>query len=382
MKYFPLIWTGLWRKKLRTIFTCLSITSAFLLYGVLHGVTSGLDQVIGQMSDARLRVQNRVSITRPLPIRYLQSIEAVPGIDHVAYIAWLDAYFRESKNAIQASAVEIQRLVDTTPDVQLTPNTIEGMQHNRLGAVVGRDLANQYGWKIGDRVPLHSNIWVNSSGSSDWAFDIVGIYTIKDGSESKEFWVNYNYFDEARVFGKGHVLMFIATLKTGVNSAGAARQIDTLFRNSPDQTYTQNDREWLRSLINQIGNVNLFVFAIIAAVLFALLFLTTNTMMQSIRERIPELAVLKVVGFSGRAVTALVFAEALLLCVASALLGLLLAVRLVPGVFKAVGFGSTPMPFSVVALGLALAGSVAFLSAVLPTLRLRRMRVADALAGL
>ena len=312
----------------------------------------------------------------------LAALQGLPqSVEHAAFVSWVGGYYRDPQDSIQASAVDMQKLLEVSPDVVLAPAAVKAMREMRTGAVVGADLARQYGWKVGTRVPLRSNIWVQENGSSDWAFDIVGLYSSRDGSPSKEFWVNYDYFDEARIFGKGTVTMFIATVKPGAQSAGVSERIDSLFRNSPDQTYTQNDRDWLRSLIGQLGNLNYFVAAIIAAVLFALLFLTMNTMMQSISERIPELAVLKVFGYRDGLVSALVVFEALLLCAAGAGAGLLAAGFLVPLMFKATGFGTAPMPLNVAVLGGALAVAVALLSCVAPMLRLRRLRVIDAIAG-
>jgi putative ABC transport system permease protein len=382
MKYFHLVLSAVMRRKVRTLFTCLSIIVAFLLYGVLHGVTSGFDEVIGQMSQARLRIQNRAGMTRPLPIRYVSDIEKIAHVEHVAYVVWLDTYFRDPQNSVQASAVDMQRLVAVSPDVVLPPGAVAAMRGMRTGAIVGQDLARQYGWTVGTRVTLRSKIWVQANGSPDWAFDILGLYSSTDrSSPSNEFWVNYDYFDEARARGKGWITMLLATDSGGAQSSQVTADIDAHFRNSPDQTYTQNDRDWMRSLIGQIGNLDVFVAAIVGAVLFALLFLTTNTMMQSINERLPELAVLKVFGFGDSLVAALVVVESLLICITGAAIGLLAASFLVPILFNATGFGIEPMPINVLVLGAGLAAVVALVSALAPMLRLKHLRVIDAIAG-
>jgi putative ABC transport system permease protein len=223
---------------------------------------------------------------------------------------------------------------------------------------------------------------MRKDGAQEWTFEIVGIYSWADGKvPSNEFWVNYSYFDEERTFGNGTVTFYFARINEPARSAQIAEQIDGLFANSPNETQTQNERDWLRGRINQIGNMAFFVNAIIGAVMFALLFLTGNTMMQSVRERIPELAVLKTYGFSNGAVVSLVVGEALLLCGVAAGIGLGIARLASPSIFRAIGAGGLALPWNVIGTGLAVAAVVAIISALPPAWRTQRMSVVDALAG-
>jgi putative ABC transport system permease protein len=232
-------------------------------------------------------------------------------------------------------------------------------------------------------VTVHSPVWAKEDGSNDWTFDIVGVYGIPEGAFPADgnFWINYDYFDEERTFGKGRVTLYTVLVDDGDRAAAIGAEIDALFANSADETLTQSELDFFTAQVERVGNIGFIVNSIIAAVLFALLFVTGNTMMQSIRERVPELAVLKTYGFSNLAVSSLVFAEAALLCVTSAIVGLSVAAVLFPTMFDAMGVAPIPMETSTLVSGVAIAFAVAAVSSWLPTWRAQRMNVVDALAG-
>jgi putative ABC transport system permease protein len=258
------------------------------------------------------------------------------------------------------------------------------MLRTRTGAIVGRDLAETYGWSIGDRVPVSSQVFARRDGSYDWAFDIVGIYDFTDAYEnfnSNELWINYEYFDEERAVGNGLVLLYFVGIDDADLAAPISESVDSLFANSPAPTQTMNEREFVRAQLDQLGDIDFFVTAIIGAVFFTLLFLTGNTMMQSVRERIPELAVLKTYGFGNLKLMSLVFAESLLLCLFSAAVGIAIAGTFFPSLLSSLNVGTLPMPISVFVIGLGFASLLGILSALPPALRAQRLNVVDALTG-
>jgi putative ABC transport system permease protein len=382
MKYLPLIWAGLWRKPVRTVLTLLSIVVAFLLFGVMHGVAAGIDDIVNQMSDTRLRIQSRVSLSEPLPLAHLARIEGVPGVQGVGLYNFFAGYYQEQKNSINAGAIDIERMTVLFPEIEIDAAAFDAMRVTRNGALIGRDLAAERGWKVGDQIPLRSNVWTRKDGAQEWLFEIVGIYGFADGKiPTNELWLNYGYFDEARAFGNGTVTLYFARIGDPGRAAQISESIDELFANSTFETQTQNERDWLRSRINQIGDMAFFINGIIAAVLFTLLILTGNTMMQSVRERIPELAVLKTYGFSNRAVMGLVFGEALLLCGIAAAAGLAVAAEIAPRIYRLIGAGGLSLPWTVVALGAGVAVLVAVVSALPPARRVQKLNIVDALAG-
>ena len=382
MKYLPLVWAGLWRKRVRTILTLFSVMVAFVLFGALHGVTAGIDGIIDVMSETRLRIMSRVNITQPLPLAHLARISTVPGVEAVSYYNFFAGYYQEPGNGVQVGAIDPETLDAIYPEMQLDPKYIAAMKQTRNGALVGMDLAAERGWKIGDRIPLGSAVWRRKDGAQAWDFEIVGTYGSTSGRmPTSELWINYDYFDEARAALNGTVTLYFVKIADATRSAATSEAIDALFSNSMDETQTQNEKDWVRAQIAQIGDMGFFVNAIILAVMFSLLFLTGNTMAQSVRERIPELAVLKTYGFSNAAVMSLVFGEALLLCAVAAGIGLGIASVIAPVIFREIGAGGLSLPWSVFGVGLAISVGVAVVSAVPPAWRVQRLNIVDALAG-
>lgn len=382
MKYLPLIWAGLWRKPARTILTLLSVSVAFLLFGTLHGVIAGFDTGIEMLSDTRLRVQSRAGILTGLPLAHLPDIESVDGVAGLGYFAIFPSYFQVPLNPIAAGAVEMDRFFQGFPDVTISEEHQLAMKSNRMGAIIGEDLAIEHAWEIGDRVTLTSGFWAQEDGTRDWSFEIVGTYRFKGaGLPSNEFWFHYEYLDEARSRAKGTVHLYFVTIDDPLLAGRISADIDRLFINATYPTITENEKDWLRSRLDQIGNIEFFVNAIIGAVLFTLLFLTGNTMMQSVRERTPELAVLKTYGYSDVMIILLVLAEALILCVIAALLGLGMASLAFPSIFAGLGVGPIPLTLSVIVDGFAIAILLAVLSTVPPAWRAQRLNIVDALAG-
>jgi putative ABC transport system permease protein len=378
MKYFPLLWAGLWRKRTRTIFTILSVVAAFLLYGLLQGVNAWLGNALEDSKVNRLYTVSRISYVEPLPLAYTQQLESVPGVDRVAYFHWFGGYFQDQKNQVQSYAVEPQRMFDVYKEWKVPKDQLERMIHQRNAAIVGASTAKRFGWKVGDHVPLRTPIWTRKDGAASYDFEIVGIYTAP--AQDNIFLMNYDYFDEARAFGQGRVAIFVFTIKDPTQSAAIAATVDKMFANSPNETKTQNEKEFAQAQIKQLGDIGFMVNGIVGAVLFTLLFLTGNTMMQSVRERIPELAVLKTVGFTDGMVTTLVLAESTLLCVIAAFIGLGLAALAFPGIGKVVG-GTVTLPLGVLGTGAIAAIGLALISGLPPAWRANRLAVVDALAG-
>jgi putative ABC transport system permease protein len=382
MKYLPLVWAGLWRKRARTVLTLLCIVVAFALFGLLHGFTAAIGGIVDAMSDTRLRIMSRVNITEPLPLAHQQRIATVPGVEGVSYYNFFAGYYQETRNSIQVGAIDVETFNAIYPDIELLPEHVAAMKQTRNGALIGEDLAKEWGWKIGDRLPLASAVWRRKDGAENWDFEIVGSYRSPSGRvPTSELWINYAYFDEARAAANSTVTLYFVKIADSSRSAEISERIDALFANSMFETQTQSEKDWLRAQIAQIGNIGFFVNAIIAAVMFALLFVTGNTMMQSVRERIPELAVLKTYGFSNTAVVSLVIAESLLLCSVAAAIGIGIAALLSPPIFREFGAGGLNLPLPVVTMGLGLAAAFAVVSALLPALRAQRLSIVDALAG-
>lgn len=382
MKYLPLVWAGLWRKRARTILTLLSVAAAFLLFGILHGVTATFDDIVAQIGDERLRTMSRVNLLESLPLAQLPQIETVPGVRQVAYYSIFFGYYREPDNGIDIGAISAERFFKAFPEVVVPEDQKAAMLRTRTGALVGKDLAEEHGWKVGDRVPLRSRRDTRKDGLEDWTFEIVGLYEFEDDVfPAEEFWIHHEYFDEARTFGNGTVNFYFEVIDDPNRAAAISEEIDGLFVNSSDQTQTMSEKEWVRAQINQIGNIEFFVNAIIGAVLSTLLFLTGIIMWQSVRERIPELAVLKTYGFRDGTLITLVCIESLILCGVAAVVGLGLAGTVLPMIFKSLGAPALPTPLTIIVTGFVAAVLLALVSAATPVWLVRRLNVVDALAG-
>jgi putative ABC transport system permease protein len=379
MKYFPLMWAMLWRKKLRTSLTLLSIVIAFLLFGMLQGINAAFQETIERSNVNRLIVTNRISLTESLPYSYLSQIESIPGVAMVSHESWFGPYYQDPKNLIVAFPVEPEREFRAHPEIVIPKEQVAALTRTRTGAIVGAGLVRKFGWKIGDRVPLHSTIWVKASdGTSDWDFDIVGIYEEPSNRTREDaLFFNYKYFDEARSFGKGTVGWYVVQLSDPSQSARIAATIDRLFANSPNETKSQTEKEFQQAFLKQIADISLIVTYILIAVFFALLFAVGSTAMQAVREQVPELAVLKTLGFSDTRVLVLVLVQALALCVVSALLGLAIADLLFPVLRDTLGV--VKMPVRVIVEGSLIAVILAAATGVIPAWRAKRLVIVEAL---
>jgi putative ABC transport system permease protein len=380
MKYLPLIWAGLMRKKLRTAFTLLSILVAFLLFGLLQGVNAAFSRGVEGAHLNRLVVQGKISMTDQLPQAYRRQIAAVPGVTGVTFASWFGGYYQDPKNTVFSFPVEASTYFDIFPELVLAKDQLQALIKTRIGAVIGRKLAEEHGWKIGDSIPLKSTIWTKQDGTSDWEFRVVGIFEVpEDTAQEQRLFFNNDYFYEARALDKGLIGWYSVRIDDPAHATAVAEAIDKLFANSEHETKTITEKEFQQSFLKQFGDINFIVTTIIGAVFFALLFLTGNTMMQSVRERIPEFAILKTIGFSDRAVLSIVVAEGLVLAVTAAALGLAASAAAFPLLQDVVGVPR--LPATVLGLGLFYAVLLALITALLPGWRVARINIVDALAG-
>jgi putative ABC transport system permease protein len=377
-----LIRAGLLRKKARTILTMASIVVAFLLFGLLQGINQDIKNGLSGAANGRLWTSSRVGVLSSLPISLMSRIAAVDGVRSIAHITFFGGYFRDAKNAIPAFASNIDQLAAVYPELNIPQAQIDAMKATRTGALVGRPLAAKYGWKVGDKIPVGTTLWPNIEGGNHWTFDIVGIFDAASKyagtSLGNGFWFNHDHFDEARRSDRHRVHQFIIQIDRPSRATEISSKIDKLFENSSDETRTQTENAAIQSQIKQLADIDFIANSIAGAVMFTLLFLTANTMMQSVRERIPELAVLKTFGFSGGVVCALVLAESLLLCLFAAIIGLLLSAAAIKIIGSALGTGV--LPPAVIFSGLAMAVLLALISGLPPAVRAQRLNIVDALA--
>jgi putative ABC transport system permease protein len=380
MKYLPLLWANLRRKRLRTTLTFLSVVVAFLLFGLLEAVGYALTGGAELAGQDRLVTQHRVSLIQYLPKSYLDRIRAVDGVRVATSQDWFGGLYRDDRTQITATAVEADTFFQVYPEFAVSPEHMKAWHSTRTGAIVGSDVADRFGWKVGDKVPLRSNIFRKREGSDTWDIDIVGIYHVDNGDNTNLF-LQYDYLNEARTYGHDEVGWIIMRIADPSRAAAIESTIDALFANSSAETRTTTESAFLQGFANQMGNIGRIVTIVAAAVFFTMLLVTANAMAQSVRERVRDIAVMRTLGFSNGSVVALVLAEGLAMTVTGSVIGLWLGDALAKSVGKQMQqflpLMMTP-PNSYIA-GLALAVGLGVLSCAIPCLQVWRLEIVDQL---
>ena len=324
-KHLPLIAASLRRKRLRTFFTIASILVAFLLFGLAESLRFALQSGVEVAGADRLFTMHKVSFTQLLPASYENRIKAVDGVVALTPQTWFGAWFQDERNQIPTFPTKPEAFLRVYPEIRVPEDQRVAWLADRSGVLVGRSVADMFGWQVGDAVPLQSAIWRRSDGSQTWEVTVRAIYDLQTGGDTRQIVMHQDYFEEARQQGKGLVGWYLVRVADVDRAPAIARQIDALFANSPYETKTSSERAMAQSFVNQIGNVGAILSAIVAAVFFTMLLVTANTMAQSVRERTNELGVLKTLGFSNRGVLGLVLAESVLVTTLGGLAGMLLA---------------------------------------------------------
>jgi putative ABC transport system permease protein len=380
VKYLPLVFAGLWRRPMRTVFTFLSIVVAFILFGILTGLDSGFDHTLKVSRLDRLFVDPRFGGL--MPLADVDQIARVPGVKVVAPRRGLLGYYQDPKNTLGFIMTD-HRFFEARPELTATPAQIAALEADPTGIIITKFLTQRFGWKTGDKVPFISAV-PTTDGSQTWTFNVIAVIDDSSNPGQSGYVIgNYNYLDQRRVKDKGLSDRFLVIIDDPGQAVQIGRTIDKLFTNSPNPSRTESEKTNSEAGLVALGDVSVLTHAVIGAVLFMILFLTGNTMMQSVRERVPEFAVLKTLGYSDTGVLALVIAEAVLLCLAAGLVGLAIInlvgpfySRLVPDI---AGLFLLTWPSFFLGLGAALLTALA--ASLIPALRVKKLNVVDALTG-
>jgi putative ABC transport system permease protein len=383
MKFLYLVWCNLKRKKLRTTLTLLSIVVAFVLFALLSALKLAFVGGV-QMADAnRMIVRHRMSFIQPLPYAYMARIARVPGVSTISHQSWFGGIYQDPKNQFGTFPVDPEAFLAMNPEISLPADQKEAWLKTRTGAIAGRALAERYGWKIGDRIPMNSPIWPNKSGNA-WQFEIVGIYDgTKKTSDVTSFFFRYDYFDEARERGAGSVGWYQVRLDDPKRAPEVATAIDLEFANSPAETKTETEAAMFQGFAQQLGNIGIIVTAILGAVFFTILLVAGNTMAQSVRERTQELGVLKAIGFSNGLVLGVVLGESLVITMLGGFIGLAFGWLMVTGIGQS---GPIKQYFPIffipprdMVVGLGMTVALGFVAGILPAIQAMRLKLAEAL---
>jgi len=384
MKYFSLVWAQLFRSRTRTLLTLFSVVAAFLLFGMLDSVRVAFNSGGSVEGANRLVTASRLSITQSLPIRLETQIRQVDGVREVAYGMWFGGIYQDPKNFFPNFSVS-PNYFDVYRELQIDPAQLEDWKQTRTGAIVGETLANQFGWKIGDTIPLQATIFPRG-GSNDWPLELKGIFRSKDraqaSNEERQLMMNWKYFDESNDYIKNQVSWYTITLDNPDHASRVAQAIDAISANSDHETKTQTESAFQQAFVKQFADIGMIVTSIMGAVFFTLLLLTGNTMAQAVRERIPELATLKTLGFKDSTVLTLVMVESVLLIGLGGLIGMGLAALVLPAIApKSLGMLPPHVPTPTWLVGIGLIVVIGVVVGLLPALRAKRLKIVDALAG-
>lgn len=381
MKYWPLVWSNLRRKKFRTVFTLLSILIAFLLFGYLAAINMAFRMGVDVAGADRLVLRHKVSFSFLLPESYQARLEAVPGIVDVTHASWFGGIYQDPKNFFPQMPVDPEGYLRLYPEFLLPEAQKKAWLANRTGAIAGRTTAERFGWKVGDRIPIQATVWRMEDGSSAWEFTLEGIYDGADpATDTTQLLFHYEYFNEARAFGKDLVGWYIIRVDDPARAAELANRIDAGFANSFYETKTSTEKAFLQSFAQQVGNIGVIIGAILTAVFFTILLVAGNTMAQSVRERTNELAVLKTLGYSNGLVLVLVLAESLTLAAVGGALGLGAAWWLIRQ-GDPTG-GALPIfffPTEDLLTGVGFVAALGLAAGILPAVQAMRLRIVDAM---
>ena len=379
MNRFTLIWRNLWRKPIRTVFTMLAVLVVFFLFTLLEGLRIAFSlSDVGVEAQERLLTSHRVSLIMMLPVAYQSRIARLPGVDAVSHGTWFGARYQDNPEFAQYPVIAGEYLA-LNPEIKLSDEQREAWLANRGGAIVGRPVATQYGWEIGDIVPLKSSIWTRNDGSDVWEFEIEGIFDDTDaGMNAGVVLFHYDYFDEARAFGKGTVGWYVSRGDGSMPLDSLMASIDAEFANSPAETKTNTEAAFAQEYAQQFGNIGLIVTLILSAVVFMILLVTGHTMAQSVRERIHEMGVLKTLGFTSGSIFRLTILEGLLLVLPVGSLAMVLGwvtLNFVAGVMGAMFPAGLHIGTNSVVLGLALMLAISLGSVLPPVIRALRLDI-------
>jgi len=377
MKYLPLIIANLSRKKLRTSLTIGSFAVSLFLFGILVIVHGAFNQGIEVAGADRLDVINKTTIIQPLPYAYRDQILRIPGVEAITFDEWFGGVYQDEKNFFPQFAVDPENQRVVYPEFVIPEDQWKAFLEDREGAIAGAGIANKFGWKVGDRIPIKGAIY-----PGNWEFNIRGIYTgSRDNDDLTQFWFQYKYLDERRQYGKGLIGWYIVKLNGPDDAIHVAKSIDQAFANSPYETKTETEKALAADFAKQTGNISLLMMCVGGVVFFTLLLVPGNTLALAVRERVSELAVLKAVGFTDRFLMMLVLGESLLIATAGGFLGLAVCKLSTPLLQKLLGsfLPLISLPFLAMFAGIGIALSVGILAGILPATTAMRLRVVDAL---
>lgn len=382
IRWLPLVFANLRRRPLRVFFTVGSVMVAFTMFALLEALRTGFATSVNMAGVDRLMTLSKVSIVQPLPFSYVERVKAVPGVSEVVPFNWFGGVFRDGRTQIPVYACDPAATVRAFPELRLTPAERDAWLSDRQGVIVGPAVAERYGIRPGDRIPLRSAIYRKRDGSDVWEMNVVAIYDVVGGGLDKaSLFFHRDYFNESLRFGRNQINWMVLRISDPARSIEIGRAVDALFANSSFETKTATERAMTRQFADQVGNISAILVSVATAVFFTMLLVTANTMAQSVRERTSELGVLKTLGFRNEDVMTLVLLESLIITAVGAVLGFALGWVAVDAIGEAIRqfvpvFEITPL---MVVQGATLALLLGVVAGLWPATQALRLRITEAL---
>ena len=378
MNTSTLILKYLIRNKSRSCFTVLTILVAFLLYGMLGALNSAYVGGVKYAGAENLITLHKKSMINPLPITHLEKMQRLEGVNLVSYFNFFGAYYQTPKQSFFAAATDPAKLLSIYPEFKLSVDEQKKWQSTQTGVIVGRALADMYGFEVGDLVQIGSSIWPKKDNSRSWEFTIEGIFlSERDASKEMALYLNFDYFNRSRLFGENGVGWFVTRIDNADLSESIIEIIDTTF----DDTKTASEKSWAKNFYDQFGNITLMVFSVITAVFFIMLMVVSTTMFQSISERTNQFAVLRTLGFSQIKLLSIILAECLCISVIGGSLGLASSIPLIMAIkpYVATFIPGFAIHNDVYVYGFGMAVFLGLLAGAIPALKVLRLKVAKSL---
>jgi len=382
MRDFYLIFKNLTRKPLRLFLTMFATFVAFLIYGTLTSFQVAIDSGVDLAADDRLIAVNKINFTQPLPISYVNRVKGLENITDVTHLNWFGGYYQDPQNMVVMFAADAESFLTVYNELILPPEQEAEWLRSRQGLIAGEGIARTLGWKVGDRVPVNSNIFSKADGSSSWEFDVVGIYSGEDAqTDTNSVYFHYDYFNETQSFGRDFIgFMGIRTVDPKLNES-VIKAVDDLFANTPFETETVPEKTFNKAFIEQIGNLSLILGSVVFAAFFIILVIVGNSMVLAIRERTAEIGVLKTLGFKSRRIFFMVLAESLLLALSGGMLGLLAT----NGAVAAFNQAPIQLPVLIVTQGIFIEATLimvglGLITGILPAVNALRLNIITALS--
>jgi len=382
MYYLKLIFKNVFRAKLRTALTVTGLVVAIVAFGLLQTVVDAWFAGANSASSARLVTRNAISLVFSMPTYYRERMRSIDGVKTVSYSQWFGGIYKEPSNFFPQFAVDHNNYFDLYPEFLIKPEELLAFKRDRQGAIVGRKLADQFGWKVGDVIPIRGTIF-----SGNWQFTIRAIFDGRDETTlTRQFFMHWDYINESvkkRFPRRGDQIgVFNILINDPSRAADISKAIDAEFRNSLAETLTETEKAFQLGFVAQSEAIVVAIRVVSFVVIFIIMAVVANTMAMTARERIAEYATLKVLGFSPGYVAALIFGEAMVLAFFGAGIGILLTFPMASGFANSpagAAFASFAVSASTVWLQVACAVAVGVIAALVPGWRSARVKIVDGL---